>query len=143
MDLVLATADLVRQARKVDIVEAYTRYDAVQEAAQSRTLAPAQERRYKKLREEIIGDVSMDQVDRLADLLVGTEKAIFRLDPEGGFWCLEANTLPGLTAASLFPKGAAAGTTAWANRLRSSSQETSSLLVRSFTVATHRVIHPT
>jgi D-alanine-D-alanine ligase len=27
---------------------------------------------------------------------------------DGRFWCLEANTLPGMTAASLFPKGAAA-----------------------------------
>jgi D-alanine-D-alanine ligase len=40
--------------------------------------------------------------------LRGFSRIDFRLDPEGGFWCLEANTLPGLTAASLFPKGAAA-----------------------------------
>lgn len=32
----------------------------------------------------------------------------FRLDDAGGLWCLEANTLPGMTAASLFPKGARA-----------------------------------
>lgn len=32
----------------------------------------------------------------------------FRLDDDGGLWCLEANTLPGMTAASLFPKGARA-----------------------------------
>lgn len=36
----------------------------------------------------------------------------FRLDGQGRFWCLEANTLPGMTANSLFPKGArAAGIT--------------------------------
>ncbi len=32
----------------------------------------------------------------------------FRMDAMGGLWCLEANTLPGMTAASLFPKGARA-----------------------------------
>lgn len=40
--------------------------------------------------------------------LRGFSRIDFRLDTQGGFWCLEANTLPGLTAASLFPKGAAA-----------------------------------
>ena len=30
------------------------------------------------------------------------------MDEAGSFWCLEANTLPGMTAVSLFPKGAAA-----------------------------------
>ncbi len=40
--------------------------------------------------------------------LRGFSRIDFRLDPDGEFWCLEANTLPGLTAASLFPKGAAA-----------------------------------
>jgi D-alanine-D-alanine ligase len=40
--------------------------------------------------------------------LRGFSRVDFRLDPDGVFWCLEANTLPGMTAASLFPKGAAA-----------------------------------
>jgi D-alanine-D-alanine ligase len=40
--------------------------------------------------------------------LRGFSRIDFRLDEEGVFWCLEANTLPGMTAASLFPKGAAA-----------------------------------
>jgi D-alanine-D-alanine ligase len=40
--------------------------------------------------------------------LRGFSRIDFRLDVAGEFWCLEANTLPGLTAASLFPKGAAA-----------------------------------
>ena len=30
----------------------------------------------------------------------------FRMDPEGRFWCLEANSLPGMTAASLLPQAA-------------------------------------
>jgi D-alanine-D-alanine ligase len=40
--------------------------------------------------------------------LGGYSRIDFRMDEEGTFWCLEANTLPGMTAASLFPKGAAA-----------------------------------
>jgi D-alanine-D-alanine ligase len=40
--------------------------------------------------------------------LRGFSRVDFRMDDEGVFWCLEANTLPGMTAASLFPKGAAA-----------------------------------
>jgi D-alanine-D-alanine ligase len=32
----------------------------------------------------------------------------FRMDKDGGFWCLEVNTLPGLTEASLLPRAAAA-----------------------------------
>jgi D-alanine-D-alanine ligase len=39
--------------------------------------------------------------------LGGYSRIDFRMDAEGTFWCLEANTLPGMTAASLFPKGAA------------------------------------
>jgi D-alanine-D-alanine ligase len=40
--------------------------------------------------------------------LGGYSRIDFRMSDDGGFWCLEANTLPGMTAASLFPKGAAA-----------------------------------
>ncbi len=40
--------------------------------------------------------------------LRGYSRVDFRLDANDTFWCLEANTLPGMTAASLFPKGAAA-----------------------------------
>ena len=32
----------------------------------------------------------------------------FRLDPQGRWWCLEVNTLPGMTATSLLPQSAAA-----------------------------------
>jgi D-alanine-D-alanine ligase len=32
----------------------------------------------------------------------------FRMDKDGELWCLEVNTLPGLTAASLLPRSAAA-----------------------------------
>jgi len=40
--------------------------------------------------------------------LRGFSRVDFRLDAEGVFWCLEANTLPGMTAASLYPRGAKA-----------------------------------
>jgi D-alanine-D-alanine ligase len=32
----------------------------------------------------------------------------FRRDPQGRFWCLEANSLPGMTATSLLPQAAKA-----------------------------------
>jgi D-alanine-D-alanine ligase len=35
-------------------------------------------------------------------------RADFRLDAEGRLWCLEVNTLPGMTAGSLLPQSAAA-----------------------------------
>lgn len=40
--------------------------------------------------------------------LSGYSRIDFRLDPEGQAWCLEGNSLPGLTETSLLPKGAAA-----------------------------------
>ena len=30
------------------------------------------------------------------------------MDPDGGLWCLELNTLPGMTPTSLIPQAAAA-----------------------------------
>jgi D-alanine-D-alanine ligase len=42
-------------------------------------------------------------------LKLGTYSRIdFRMDSGGGIWCLEANSLPGLTATSLLPQAAAA-----------------------------------
>jgi D-alanine-D-alanine ligase len=40
--------------------------------------------------------------------LEGFSRVDFRMDPEGGLWCLEVNTLPGMTATSLLPQSAAA-----------------------------------
>jgi D-alanine-D-alanine ligase len=54
---------------------------------------------------------------RVQDLAVRAHAALklgaysridFRLDPEDGIWCLEANSLPGMTAASLLPQAARA-----------------------------------
>jgi D-alanine-D-alanine ligase len=42
-------------------------------------------------------------------LKLGTYSRIdFRLDPQGRFWCLEANSLPGMTSGSLLPQAARA-----------------------------------
>lgn len=40
--------------------------------------------------------------------LRGCARIDFRMAPEGGFYCLEANTLPGMTGTSLVPQAAAA-----------------------------------
>jgi D-alanine-D-alanine ligase len=40
--------------------------------------------------------------------LAGCARIDFRLDADGAAWCLEANTLPGMTELSLVPQGAAA-----------------------------------
>lgn len=40
--------------------------------------------------------------------LRGYARLDFRLDPSGQCWCLEANTLPGMTPTSLIPQAAAA-----------------------------------
>jgi D-alanine-D-alanine ligase len=68
--------------------------------------------------EEIFpAEVSPGQTTRFQELALRAHRALklrdysrvdFRLDPEGGIWCLETNTLPGMTAQSLLPKAAAA-----------------------------------
>ncbi|MCW3465917.1 D-alanine--D-alanine ligase family protein [Chitinophaga nivalis] len=40
--------------------------------------------------------------------LKGYSRSDFRLDKDGQLWCLEVNTLPGMTKTSLFPQSAAA-----------------------------------
>ena len=40
--------------------------------------------------------------------LEGYARLDYIMDAEGRFWCLEANTLPGMTPTSLFPQEAAA-----------------------------------
>jgi D-alanine-D-alanine ligase len=58
-----------------------------------------------------------DQTARAQDLALRVHRALkldtysrvdFRMDAAGELWCLEVNTLPGLTAASLLPRAAAA-----------------------------------
>jgi D-alanine-D-alanine ligase len=62
-------------------------------------------------------DLTPEQTARAQDLALRVHRALkltsysrvdFRMDPDGEMWCLEVNTLPGLTAASLLPRAAAA-----------------------------------
>lgn len=62
-------------------------------------------------------DLSEEQARIVQQLAIAAHDALklsvysridFRLDDRGGFWCLEANTLPGMTVNSLFPKSARA-----------------------------------
>lgn len=68
-------------------------------------------------REIFPADLAADLAARVQDLAVRAHAALklgaysridFRLDPQGGIWCLEANSLPGMTAASLLPQAAKA-----------------------------------
>lgn len=67
--------------------------------------------------EEIFpADLTAEQTERIQELALRVHRALkletysrvdFRMDDDG-FWCLEVNTLPGLTEASLLPRAAAA-----------------------------------
>ncbi len=61
--------------------------------------------------------LSDEATERLQQLALRAHEALklgvysridFRMDPHGDFWCLEANSLPGMTAASLLPQAASA-----------------------------------
>jgi len=68
--------------------------------------------------EEIFpADLTAEQTARAQDLALRVHRSLkldtysrvdFRMDEQGDLWCLEVNTLPGLTAASLLPRAAAA-----------------------------------
>ena len=67
--------------------------------------------------EEFVAELSPEIQSTLADQarrsfsalkLRGYARIDFRLDPYGQPWCLEANTLPGMTPTSLIPQAAAA-----------------------------------
>jgi D-alanine-D-alanine ligase len=68
--------------------------------------------------EEIFpADLSGEQTRTVRELALRAHRALklddysrvdFRTDEEGDFWCLEVNTLPGMTSASLLPRSARA-----------------------------------
>ena len=68
--------------------------------------------------EEIFpADLSAEQTREAQQLALATHRTLklrgfsridFRMDEDGVMWCLEANTLPGMTSASLVPKSARA-----------------------------------
>lgn len=62
-------------------------------------------------------DLTEEQTRTVQDLSLRAHRALkldgfsrvdFRMDDEGTFWCLEVNTLPGMTGTSLLPQSAAA-----------------------------------
>lgn len=66
---------------------------------------------------EFVADLPGETVERInayslqafsACGLCGYGRVDFRMDPDGGLWCLELNTLPGMTPTSLIPQAAAA-----------------------------------
>jgi len=68
-------------------------------------------------REIFPADLPPDVAARVQELAVRAHAALklgaysridFRMDAQGGIWCLEANSLPGMTAASLLPQAARA-----------------------------------
>ncbi len=70
-----------------------------------------------KSRYETPAALDEGETDRLAELAVRAYHCLrqesfsridFRMDEAGTFWCLEANSVPGLTSTSLVPKAAAA-----------------------------------
>jgi len=69
-------------------------------------------------REIFPADLTVEETRTIQDLarrafralkLRGYARIDFRMTPDGVFYCLEANTLPGMTALSLIPQAAAAG----------------------------------
>lgn len=68
-------------------------------------------------REIFPADVSEDVAQQTQALALAAHEALrlsyysradFRLDADGGLWCLEVNTLPGMSSGSLLPQSAAA-----------------------------------
>ncbi|HTX05383.1 MAG TPA: D-alanine--D-alanine ligase [Steroidobacteraceae bacterium] len=68
-------------------------------------------------REIFPADLPPEITARAQELAVRAHRALklgsysridFRMDAQGGIWCLEANSLPGMTAASLLPQAASA-----------------------------------
>jgi D-alanine-D-alanine ligase len=78
-------------------------YQAKYQAGGAREIFPA------ALPPEIAAQVQELALRAHAALKLGTYSRIdFRMDAQGGIWCLEANSLPGMTAASLLPQAARA-----------------------------------
>jgi D-alanine-D-alanine ligase len=78
-------------------------YQAKYQAGGAREIFPAE------LAPEVAARTQALAVQAHAALKLGAYSRIdFRMDAQGGIWCLEANSLPGMTAASLLPQAAAA-----------------------------------
>jgi D-alanine-D-alanine ligase len=78
-------------------------YQAKYQEGGAREVFPAE------LPEEVAGHLQRIALRAHLALKLGVYSRIdFRMDADGRFWCLEANSLPGMTAASLLPQAARA-----------------------------------
>ena len=78
-------------------------YEAKYQKGAAREVFPAE------LAEEAAAEVQRLALSAHAALKLGMYSRIdFRMDPGGKFWCLEANSLPGMTSGSLLPQAARA-----------------------------------
>jgi len=78
-------------------------YQAKYQSGGAREIFPAE------LAPEVAARAQEIAVRAHAALKLGAYSRIdFRMDAQGGIWCLEANSLPGMTAASLLPQAARA-----------------------------------
>jgi len=78
-------------------------YQAKYQSGGAREIFPAE------LAPEVAARAQQIAVRAHAALKLGAYSRIdFRMDAQGGIWCLEANSLPGMTAASLLPQAARA-----------------------------------
>jgi D-alanine-D-alanine ligase len=78
-------------------------YEAKYQKGAAREVFPAE------LAEEAAAEVQRLALSAHAALKLGMYSRIdFRMDPNGKFWCLEANSLPGMTSGSLLPQAARA-----------------------------------
>ena len=96
-DRALAVGEIIPQA--ADIFD----YESKYQAGGAKEIFPA--------------DLDAESASRVADLALRAHRALklrdysrvdFRMDSDGMFFCLEVNTLPGMTATSLLPQSAAA-----------------------------------
>ncbi|MCB5184385.1 D-alanine--D-alanine ligase [Methylobacillus gramineus] len=96
-DQALAVGEVILEARQI-----FDYQDKYQSGA-VREVFPAE------LSPELISEAQVKAVKAHQALkLDDYSRADFRLDPDGQLWCLEVNTLPGMTATSLLPQSAAA-----------------------------------
>ena len=96
-DVALAVGEIIPESG--DIFDYTAKYQS--DAAQEIFPADLDQRTTLRIRELAL-------VAHRALKLSSYSRVDFRMDPDGTPWCLEVNTLPGLTAASLLPKSAAA-----------------------------------
>ena len=95
-DTYLPAVEIIPKGAYFDYVSKYQK-----DGAQEICPAPITQEQWRT-----VGELAL-RLHRALDLGVYS-RADFILDEEGNFWCLEINTLPGMTPTSLVPQEAAA-----------------------------------